>query len=204
MPEDVFHIVVAAGVLLAAIAFVVEAAVIMALYGRVKDLQAKMLPVIQKTETAVAKAGPVIDRIGPVVDQVAPVIQKVGPALEKVNQILATTQRTLEEVRPYVLDISQEAAAVAHSGREQMERVSELVRDVGDRARERLEQIDQTVDATVGQVGQVGENLKRAVTRPVREVNGLAAGISAAVSTLVRGPRRSPVDHATQDEEMFI
>jgi len=38
----------------------------------------------------------------------------------------------------------------------------------------------------------------------VREVNGLAAGISAAVSALVHGSRRPSVDHATQDEEMFI
>jgi hypothetical protein len=40
--------------------------------------------------------------------------------------------------------------------------------------------------------------------RPVREVNGIAAGISAAVSTLVRGQHKSSVDSATQDEEMFI
>jgi hypothetical protein len=35
-------------------------------------------------------------------------------------------------------------------------------------------------------------------------VNGLAAGVAAAVSTFVKGPRRSSVDSATQDEEMFI
>jgi hypothetical protein len=40
--------------------------------------------------------------------------------------------------------------------------------------------------------------------KPVREVNGLAAGISAAVSTLMHHQRRSSVDSATQDEEMFI
>ena len=97
-----------------------------------------------------------------------------------------------------------EAVKIAKSGREQVERVGVIVHEAGDRARQRLEQIDQTVDSTVEQVGQVGDNIKRAVTRPVREVNGLAAGISAAVSTLVRGPRRSSVDHATQDEEMFI
>jgi len=39
---------------------------------------------------------------------------------------------------------------------------------------------------------------------PVREVNGIAAGISAAVSTLVHHPRRPQIDQATQDEEMFI
>jgi hypothetical protein len=35
-------------------------------------------------------------------------------------------------------------------------------------------------------------------------VNGLAAGIAAAVSTLVKGPKRPSVDAATLDEEMFI
>jgi len=38
----------------------------------------------------------------------------------------------------------------------------------------------------------------------VREVNGIAAGIGAALATLMRGHRRSRVDSATQDEEMFI
>jgi hypothetical protein len=55
----------------------------------------------------------------------------------------------------------------------------------------------------VEQAEQVGDAMKRAAMRPVREANGIAAGISAAVSTLVRG-RKSSVDHATQDEELFI
>ena len=45
---------------------------------------------------------------------------------------------------------------------------------------------------------------RAAVMRPVLEVNGLAAGISAAVSTLMKGSRKSSVDTAVQDEEMFI
>ena len=76
--------------------------------------------------------------------------------------------------------------------------------DAENRARTRLEQIDATVGSTVEQVEQVSQGVKRAVTRPVREVNGIAAGVAAAVSTLVNGPRRSSVDSATQDEEMFI
>ena len=39
---------------------------------------------------------------------------------------------------------------------------------------------------------------------PLDEVNGTAAGISAMVSTLVRGRRKNSVDSATQDEEMVI
>jgi hypothetical protein len=41
------------------------------------------------------------------------------------------------------------------------------------------------------------------VLRPIREVNGIVAGIKTAVATFVRGGRPS-VDRATQDEEMFI
>jgi hypothetical protein len=81
--------------------------------------------------------------------------------------------------------------------------VGDLLHDAGDRARARLEQVDHTVEATVQQLEQVSNTVKKAVSRPVREVNGIAAGISAAVSTLVRG-HKSRVDSATQDEEMFI
>ena len=50
----------------------------------------------------------------------------------------------------------------------------------------------------------MGGTVKRAVMRPVLEVNGVAAGISAAVSTLFKGSRKPSVESATQDEEMFI
>jgi hypothetical protein len=41
------------------------------------------------------------------------------------------------------------------------------------------------------------------ILKPIREVNGLAAGIRAGVSHLMKGNRPN-VAHATQDEEMFI
>ena len=68
----------------------------------------------------------------------------------------------------------------------------------------RLKQIDHAVEATIKQIENVSGTVKSAVLRPVREVNGIAAGISAMVSTLVRGRRKNSVDSATQDEEMFI
>ena len=84
-----------------------------------------------------------------------------------------------------------------------MDRLGALLEDAGDRARARLAQIDETVTETVEQVGEVGGAVKRAAMRPVREANSMAAGISAAVSTFVKG-RKYPPDMATQDEEMFI
>jgi uncharacterized protein YoxC len=110
---------------------------------------------------------------------------------------------TAEGTRPRIAEVSSEVAGIARSGREQMERIGEVLEDATGRVHNRLEQIDQTVDHTVEQIGQAGDAVKRAAMRPVREVNGLAAGISAAVSSLVKG-RKSSVDSATQDEEMFI
>jgi methyl-accepting chemotaxis protein len=141
---------------------------------------------------------------------------QMGPAAENwrvvdrvrsssiVNSIAANTNRIVRDVQPQIAEISTETVAIARSGREQVERLGDLLNDAGDRARTRLEQIDHAVESTVEHVEQVSGAIKRAVTRPVREVNGLAAGISAVVSTLVRGARKSSVDSATQDEEMFI
>jgi methyl-accepting chemotaxis protein len=211
MPEDVFRIVITAAVALACLAFVVQAGVAIGLYRVARDMQRKIGPMAEKGAAMAEKAGPVIDRIGPIMDKIGPVVEQVGPVLKKAGAevdrataILTTAQKILDDVRPQLAEISKDVAAVTRTGRQQVDRIAGLVGDASERARDRLEQIDQSVTSTVEQVEQAGDAMKRAVLRPVREVSGLAAGISAAVSTLVHGSGRSSVDHATQDEEMFI
>jgi ABC-type transporter Mla subunit MlaD len=211
MPDDLFRLVVAIAVMLSCIAFLVQAFMTIALYRVGRQVQQKLAPLIEKGDDAVARAVPMIDRVGPLLDNATVVIQQAGPimdhaksAVERATHVVATAGQILEEVRPRVAEVSSDCAAITKSGREQVERLGNLLHDASDRARERLGQIDRSVDNTVEQVEQVSEAVKRAALRPVREVNGLAAGISAAISTLVHGTRRSSVDHATQDEEMFI
>ena len=211
MPDDLFRLVVAIGVILACIAFLVQAFMVIALYRVGRQVQQKLAPLIDKGEDAVSKAVPMIDRVGPLLDNAAMIVHQAGPlvdqakgTVERATHVVATAGQTLEEVRPRVVAISSDCAAIAKTGRQQVERLADLFHDVSDRARERIDQIDRSVDNTVDHVEQVGEAVKKAALRPVREVNGLAAGISAAFSTLVHGTRRSSVDHATQDEEMFI
>lgn len=218
MPDDIFRIVITVAVVLACLAFVVQAGVAFALYRVMRALQKKMSPVadhIEKMSAEVApviakitplidRAAPIMERVPPILDKVPPILAKVGPAVDAATRTIQTVQKTVEETRPRVAEISTEAVAIARSGRQQVERIGELLGDAGDKARERLDQIDRSVDSTVEHLEQAGDAMKRAVMRPVREVNGLAAGISAAVSSLVRGARRPSVDHATQDEEMFI
>ncbi len=63
--------------------------------------------------------------------------------------------------------------------------------------------IDGAVDQTVDQVQQAGDAVKHAILKPVKQMDGLVHGIRAAISVVAQG-RRESVDHATQDEEMFI
>jgi hypothetical protein len=210
MPEDIFRVVITAAVVLACIAFLIQAFVVLALYRTAKRLQLKVDELAGGVAPLIAKAGPVIDKMGPVVDKSAQVIgqiglavEQAGPVMEGARLIMLNANQLIADTRPRIAEFSDEAVGAARSGREQVERIGDLLSDVSDRAHARLEQIDQSVENTVEQVGQVGDAMKRAVLRPVREANGIAAGISAAVSTLVK-PRKSSPDAATQDEEMFI
>ena len=211
MTEDTFRMVVAAAVALACIAFVVQAVAMFALYRVAQRMQQKVGPLADQAEPVIGKLGPMIDEVGLVAQKLGPMIDKVGlaagkvaPVADRVESVLATANRIMEETRPRISELSGEAVEIVRSGREQVERIGELLHDAGDSARNRLEQIDHAVESTVEQVGQVGDAVKRAVLRPVREANGLAAGISAAISTLVHHSRKPSVDQATQDEEMFI
>jgi hypothetical protein len=169
MTEDVFRWVVAAAVILACAAFLVQAGVAVALYRIAKQTQGKIVPLADRAE-------PILD----------------------------AARGILDENRPRILEISGEAVAVAKTARQQAEQWSVVLDDAAGRARVRIAQIDETVDETVQHVEDVSGAVKGAVLRPVREANGLLAGLKAAVATYVQGGRRSSVDHATQDEEMFI
>lgn len=129
---------------------------------------------------------------------------KVVPLAARAEPILDTARGILDDNRPRLAEMTGDAAAMTKTARQQSEQWSVVLDDVAVRARERIAQIDVTVDETVQQVEQVGGAVKTAVTRPVRELNALVAGIKAAVATYVQGGRRPSVDHATQDEEMFI
>jgi uncharacterized protein YoxC len=232
MSDDVFRIVVAVGVVVAALSFVVQAIIGIATLGAARKMQQKVSaladraepligkigptvdkigpllekagPVMEKAALTIEKIGPVVARVGPAIDKVTPVVEKFGPLVDRATELVATTDRIMQETRPQISEISKEVVEISKSGRLQVARLGDFLTDAEERARTRIEQIDATVGNTVEQVEQVSQNMKRAVTRPVREVNGIAAGVAAAVSTLVKGPRRSSVDSATQDEEMFI
>ena len=218
MSEETFRIVVAAGVLVACLAFLVQAGLLLAFFRLTRKMQDKSDGFMEKAEPLLAKVEPVLDKVGPVIERIGPALDSIsataarfGPAIERAEalmegaqEVTASANQIIQDARPQIAHISEETVAIVRAGREQVERLGDLLHDAGDRTRVRLEQIDSAVDATVNQIEIASGAVKKAVLRPVREVNGIAAGISAAVSTLMHGQHKSSVASATQDEEMFI
>jgi hypothetical protein len=62
MSEETFRIVVAAAVLIACLAFVVQAGVVIALFRLTRKTQAKTAGFVEKAEPVLAKVEPLFDR----------------------------------------------------------------------------------------------------------------------------------------------
>jgi len=181
--SDVFQWVVAAGVILACLAAIVQAFVLVGLYRAGKEAQ-------QSAKEGLAR--------------VKETEGKVTPVLQQIEAFMKSASRIVEENRPRISGIVADLSATAKATREHADRIGELIEDANSRAKARIAQFDETVGATITQAEQVTETVKSAVTRPAKEVNGLVAGLKAALSTYVQGGNRHSPEHATQDEEMFI
>jgi methyl-accepting chemotaxis protein len=170
-------------VFLACIASVVQAIVLAGVYRAGKEAQ-------KSAKEAQTKLAPLVDRF--------------EDFLTAVNKFLTTSGKMVEENRPRVADITAETLVIAKTARQQAERIGGLIDDVNGRAKVRIAQIDRTVEDTVEQVEHASEAVKSAVLKPVKEVNGIVAGVKAAFTTYAQGGNRNSPEHATQDEEMFI
>jgi len=69
MSEDIFRLVVTVAVLLACIAFVVQAAVVIAFYKTVRKMQQKFDHMGDAIEPLIGKIEPVIEKVGPIIDR---------------------------------------------------------------------------------------------------------------------------------------
>lgn len=128
---------------------------------------------------------------------------RVQTLIDRAEPILDTTRRIMDDTAPKIARITTDVADVVKIGKEQSDRVGELIKDFSARAKIQVARIDGTIDHTIDDVQSASTAVKGAVMKPVREVNGLLTGLKTAVSVYALG-RRASVDNATQDEEMFI
>ena len=128
---------------------------------------------------------------------------RAKPVLEKALPILDAARSTLDEARPKIRAMIAQTLEITTMARDQAARIDALVNETTERARVQIDRIDVMVGDTVDRVQETTAAVQNTILKPVREVNGVVSGVRAAISVLARGNRAS-VDHATQDEEMFI
>ena len=129
--------------------------------------------------------------------------EKVLPLLPKLESLVDSSQKAVVDGRQQILEISMKTNEILDSTKRQLVKVEDVLNDAAGRAKVQLERAELVLDDTVSRVHDTVASVHGGVMRPLREIQGVAAGIRAAIGYLALGGRPSPAQ-ATQDEEMFI
>ncbi len=129
--------------------------------------------------------------------------EKMKDLLPKAHTLIDSSQKIIDQSRTQILDITSKTNELLDSSKRQMAKVESLLTDATDRAKVHLDRADLILDDTLTRAHQTVSTVHSGVMRPLREIQGVAAGVRSAILHLARGTRPS-VDQVTHDEEMFI
>ncbi|MEO8025201.1 MAG: hypothetical protein ABI823_01925 [Bryobacteraceae bacterium] len=128
---------------------------------------------------------------------------KIVVVLPKLEKLLETSQDALEQSKKQILDITTKTNLILDSTREQLGKVDDLLTDASSRARVQMDRAELVLDDAMSRAQETVAVVHGGVMRPLREIQGVTAGLRTAFQVLLRGSRPT-VAHVTQDEEMFI
>jgi hypothetical protein len=106
------------------------------------------------------------------------------------------------EIKAQIGEVTTKTTAILDSTGRQLALVEGLVSDATTRARTQLDRAEMVIEDAVGRAHETLVLVHKGIMRPIREINGVALGVRAALQYFFQG-RPNP-DRATVDEEMFI
>jgi len=136
-------------------------------------------------------------------EKIEPLVPKVQALVPKLETLMESTKATVELSKQQIAEITSQAREILASTKSQLAMVEEVVTDATSRAKVQMERVELVLDDTVSRAHETVALVHTGIMRPLREINGIAAGIRSALAYLGRGTRPS-VAQATSDEEMFI
>jgi len=175
MNQEILLYTMAGFVIISAIALCIQAGLLFGIYKTSKALQEQATVIMPQTKAILAKT----------------------------EGMLELHRNTATEVATKVLEMSTKANEILDLGKAQMSKIDAVITDATGRAKVQLERAEMVVDDTVTRVHESVTAVHSGIMKPIREVQGVATGVRAAVSTFMRGGRPS-VAQVTQDDEMFI
>lgn len=165
---------------LTAVAILMQAAILFALYMTVRKTTTRME----------ALAGEFKTKTLPTVETAQAMLVDLRP---KIDQIVGNVT--------HITGSAQDSAKIVHS---QMERIDDTMNDVLDRARLHVIRADDLVGRTLDKVEDTSEKVHRTVLSPIRHFSGLMQGLSVGVETFLGQRRRSRSDLGVPQDELFI
>jgi hypothetical protein len=129
--------------------------------------------------------------------------EKVAHLAPKVEALAETSRITLEESRVSLREITSRTTEILDSTRRQLARVEEVIEDASVRAQVQMDRAELVMDDAMTLAQETIAVVHSGIMKPIREINGVAMGLRAALNYFMRGGRPHP-DEATADEEMFI
>lgn len=127
---------------------------------------------------------------------------KVLTTLPKVEALLESSRTTVEEARVTLIEVRVKSTAILDAGQKQMKQLEALLNDASERTSRQMAYAEAVVEDTLNRVESTVNMVHSGVLKPIRGINGLAAGVSAAIQYLLN--RKNNPRRATLDEEMFI
>ncbi len=128
--------------------------------------------------------------------------EKTTPLIPKLDALVDTSRVAVEESRKHIHEITVKTNDILDVTRKQLARVDEVLEDAAGRARVQLDRAELVLDDTMNRAHQAVALVHTGIMKPLREIQGVSAGLRAALNYLMRG--RNGGVPATADEEMFI
>jgi gas vesicle protein len=129
--------------------------------------------------------------------------EKALPLLPKMDALIESSRTVIEDSRSQIHNITVKTNEILDTTKKQLARVDEVLEDATARAKVQLDRAEMVIDDTMQRAHETVAVVHNGVMKPLREIQGVAAGIRAGLNYLMRGRRDGPL-HATADEEMFI
>ncbi|MDZ7637559.1 MAG: hypothetical protein U5J83_04820 [Bryobacterales bacterium] len=141
--------------------------------------------------------------------QVKPVAERAMEVLEQTRGTVTSLNARIEPILSDAADVTAQAKTVMAKanvimakGQNQAEKMDEALTETVERVRIQLGNVEGTVDHVLRGVRSTSTEMNEGILSPVRRMNGLVNGVSAALGFLLQG--RTTVSRATHDDEMFI
>jgi outer membrane murein-binding lipoprotein Lpp len=179
---EILLIILAVFTGVAALALMIQAGLLLAIYKVSRQMQAK------------------VERLAPHIEELAPRIQAMA---EDYLALAKEGKAQIHEIGAKVQELGEKSGEILDSTRRQVARVEELVNDFVGRAQNQLDRAEMVADDVMSRAQETIALVHGGIMKPVREINGVASGVRAAIRYFMRGGRPNP-DRATADEEMFI